>query len=246
VALTYQNEFGGNTMKKIFAIMLLAALSLLIHPADAAVFKNKKRNKVADASSSSSSSSSSCPDCPKGTGVRKSQCLGCGTKAQYGYFYLNSQQDVGFGGFVDWTMSGDLPQDNIQLDATDKTVIVIKRPGVYLINYTVVYSLTPDTTPAPTTPAGQFALYLNGLLQQGTTFTGGTPISILTTPPSPATFTQEAVGPVLIRVDQPHSRLQLANQSENSLRIDPNVGTGDTAMFGFNVAASLLLMKVAP
>lgn len=137
-------------MKKIFSTLLLTTL-LATNPAEA--IKNKENKSHKDTSEKG--------DCREST----ENCLGCGNEAQYAYFYITTPQVVPASApptfsSVNWSQSSNVTQDDIYLDPTDATKIVVKKPGIYDITYTVT--------------AGQFlvqtALYLNGALVPGSIF----------------------------------------------------------------------------
>ncbi len=159
-------------------------------------------------------------------------CLGCGSEAQFAYFYTTTPQTVAGStvsppviNFVDWSQASSLTQDDIHLDA-DTTKIVVKKPGIYDITYTV-------TGFSDEVISFQVGLYLNGVLVPGSTFGAED---------RDRDDRQEVVGPVLVKIDQKNSFISLGNQDTDSLELVNVVG----GTIGPNVVASIKFLKVAP
>lgn len=217
-------------MKKLCAFLLLAAIPLA-QPVEAKASKtfpqivaSKKAavKKVEDSSSSSSSCHAQDPE--------------------FGYFYLTVDQLIKGGCFepVNWAQAGSVNTDDIFINPSDSTNILLKKPGYYL----VTYSLTVDEGPAAVKPVGsdgpvgfQFALYLNdsNVPLSGSTYAQGT-------------LNEEAIqlnGQVIFRVNAPDSNLRLVNQCEFTVELDNDAGTNNIAEFGPNVSGSMVVQRLS-
>ncbi|MCE5316626.1 MAG: hypothetical protein LLG04_04605 [Parachlamydia sp.] len=94
----------------------------------------------------------------------------------------------------------------------------------------------------------QFALYLNEGDDPipGSTYAGST--LFFSDPPSAQTegsCNTEVVGQVIFRVSDRNSFIQLVNQSENSVLLDDNAGTSNREKFGDNVAVSIAIQRLS-
>ncbi len=231
-------------MKKIFSLFTVLSL-LFVNPTEATVFskskekKNRKEaaqrdssNEVA-ASRSKKKRSQQSKSCDNG----QENCLGCGKEAQYAYFYTTLPQTIAGSVFnppvvlnsVNWSQGGKVSQDDIFLDKSDPTKIVVKKPGVYAITYT-----------ASGLGALQLALYLNGVIVPGSTF--GVANQLL---PTQLDNFLEVVGPIVVEIDRKKSTISLCNQDTTTLLLAPLNGT-ILGVVGNNVVASIQILKVAP
>lgn len=200
-------------MKKLTTLLLLAALSMLAQPIEA-----KENTKKC---------------CVQKCSVQDK----CKHKdPEFGYFYLVSDQTVDGNEFdpVSWELAGSVNTDDIFIDSSDPTKIILKKRGYYLVNYIVTADVITEA--ANPDPGFQFALYLNdsSLPIAGSTYGTGL------TSNGP-----QVNGQVVFRVDEIKSTLQLVNQCENSVELDNDVGTDNTNEFGFNVSGSLVIQRLS-
>jgi hypothetical protein len=121
-------------------------------------------------------------------------------------------------------------EEDIYIDPSDSTAIVLAKPGFYKISYL----LTPTTTSGDV----QFSLHLDN---------GITPIPGSTYAIGNSTAGDEAqlVGDVLFVSGQENAALRLWNQSDVDAALSNQAGTDDSETWGNNVSASITIFRIA-
>lgn len=159
---------------------------------------------------------------------------------RWGYFYNNSDEVVASGAAVNWSQGGSTESDGV-FNGSDTHNIVIEHPGTYLVTY--ILTLRGDTSLDTNT---QFALFVNNSASPvlGSIYSTSDIGNGLTE--GGETFVDQLVGQAIVHITSRDSTIQLRNHSEFDVALVNDAGTSDTATWGNNVSASLLLHRIDP
>jgi hypothetical protein len=137
------------------------------------------------------------------------------------------------GDAIPWSEEDSIHTRGLFLNPRNSTQIVIEHPGLYRVDYNVT-GQAPDRSIGSQRATFQFAGYLNGSIINNSIFSPGQIGDAIA----------EVTGQFLVKVSERFSILQLVNQTDLAVTLINNIGTEDTADFGNNISASILIKKV--
>lgn len=214
-------------MKKLLASLLFAvpALSMSLYGATLESPKGASHHHHHHHHDCSSSSEEEC--CERAVDPR------------FGFFYLNEDQFLDDGQYVNWNANNGTHTDGVNVSTIDSTDIVLAERGLYLVTWVLTVATDPTI---PLNGGTQFQLVLNDFNVPGGNYATTVPQYT-----SAVELPTQLYGQAIITVVNSNSLLSLRNDSNKSVELVSDllseVAEEETSQF--NVSASIVIQKLS-